>query len=75
MHRLDVILFQFLFYYRVIVPIDERVVFCLVLDYAHLRIDVVLHAVVITVEVVRGYVKQYGDVRAEVVHIVKLERT
>ena len=46
----------------------------LVLYDAHLRIHIVLHAVVVAVEVVGGDVEQDGDVGTEVVHVVKLER-
>ena len=45
----------------------------MVLQNAHFRIDIVLHLVV-AVEVVGRDVEQHGDVGAEVVHIVELER-
>ena len=74
LYGLYVILFQLAADYRVVVPIDEGVVYRLVLQYAHLGVHVVLHTVVVAVEVVGRDVEQYGYVGAEVVHVVKLER-
>ena len=47
----------------------------LVLDDAELGIDIVLHTVVITIQVIWGYVHQYGDIGTELIHIIQLERT
>ena len=57
----------------VLLPVDECVRGVLVLQYAHLRVHVVLHLEVVAVEVVGRDVQQYGNVGAEVVHVVKLE--
>ena len=40
---------------------------------AHLRIGIVLHTVVVAIEVVGGDVEQYGNVSAEIIHVVELE--
>ena len=71
---LDVILRQFLCHHRIVIPIYEAIVFGLVLQYSHLRVYIVLHAVVVTVEMVGSDVQYNGDIGTEVVHVVKLER-
>ena len=62
-------------YDRVIVPEDEGVIGGLVLCNTELGIDVVLHAMVVSVQMIRCDVHQYGDIGTEVIHIVQLERT
>ena len=71
---LDVIFWQFATNDGIVVPIDERIVCRHVLNDAELGVDVVLHAEVVTVEVVGGDVEQDGDVGLETVHVVELER-
>ena len=66
---------QFLFDDRVIVPEDEGIIGGLVLCNTELGIDVVLHAMVVAVQMIRCDVHQYGDIGTEVIHIVQLERT
>ena len=73
LHSLDVIFVEFLLYHRVIVPVDERVLLCLVLQNPHLCVHIVLHAEVVAVQMVRCDVQQDGDVCPEVIHVVKLE--
>ena len=68
------VLCQFLFDDRVIVPEDESVVRCLVLRNTEFGIDVVLHTMVVSVQMVRSDIHQYGDIGTEVIHIVQLER-
>ena len=51
------------------------VIRCLVLDDAHLGIDIVLELEVVAVEVIGRDVEQNGNVGTEVVHVVELERT
>ena len=58
----------------VVARIDEIVARSLVLRDAHLRIGVVLEAVVVAVEVVGRDVHQHADMRPELVHAVELER-
>ena len=68
------VLCQFLFDDRVIVPEDESVVRCLVLRNTEFGIDVVLHTMVVSVQMVRSDIHQYGNIGTEVIHIVQLER-
>ena len=65
---------QFFRDYGVVSPIDKGILRRLVLDDAHLRIRVVLHAVVITVQMVGRDIQQNGNIGTEVIHIVQLER-
>ena len=71
---LDVILLQFLAYDGVVVPVDEGVLLCLVLDDTHFGVHIVLHLEVVAVQVVWRDVQQDGDVGTEVIHVVQLER-
>ena len=57
----------------VVLPIDEVVVFGLVLEDAEFGGHVVLHLVVVAVEVVGGDVHDHGDVCLELIHVFKLE--
>ena len=75
MYSLDVVLVELVLDYRVVVPVDERVVGCLILYDTHLGIYIVLHTEVVAVEMVGGDVEQDGDICVEVVHVVELERT
>ena len=59
--------------HRVVFPIDERVVFCLVLENAELCVHIVLHLIVVAVKMVGSDVEQHGDVGFEVIHVVELE--
>ena len=74
-YSLDIVFFQFALYYWVVVPVNERVLFCLILYDTHLCVYIVLHAVVVSVKMIWGDVQQYSDVGTEIVHIVELERT
>ena len=47
----------------------------MVLYDAHLGVHIVLHAVVITIQVVRRDIKQDGYIRVEIIHVVQLEAT
>jgi len=58
---------------RVIVPEDEGVVLRLVPGDTEFRIYIVLHAVVVTVQMIRCDIHQDGDVGTEIVHVVQLE--
>ena len=69
----DVVFLQLGFDDGVIIPIDESVFWCLVLYNTHLRINIVLHAVVVSVQVIGRYVQQDGNVGTEIVHIVELK--
>ena len=75
LHGLDVVFLQLALDDGVVVPINKGVVGGLVLNDAHLGVHVVLHAVVVAVQMVGGDVQQNGNVGAEVIHIVQLERT
>ena len=69
------ILFQLVFDDGVIVPVNESILVCLVLDNTHLGIHVVLHLEVIAVQMVWSDVQQHGNIGTEVIHIVELEGT
>ncbi len=58
----------------VVARVDEPVAGGHVAHDAHLRVHVVLEAVVVAVEVVGRDVRQHADMSAEVVHAVELER-
>ena len=73
LYGLDVVFLQFPLYDGVVVPVDEGILGCLVLDDSHLRVHIVLHAVLVAVQVVGRDVHQDGYVGAEVIHIVELE--
>ncbi|MPM66443.1 hypothetical protein SDC9_113350 [bioreactor metagenome] len=66
---------QFLFNDRIIIPEDEGIVLRLILSYPKLSVNIVLHVVIITIQVVGRYVHQYGNVCTEVVHVIQLETT
>ena len=57
----------------VVVPVDEAVGRCLVLDDTHLGGGVVFKLELVTVQMVGSNVEQYGDVGVEVIHIVQLK--
>ena len=57
----------------VVVPVDESIFRSLVLRDAEFGIHIVLHLVVVTVQMIRRDVHQYGNVGMELVHIVQLE--
>ena len=59
----------------IVVPEYESIFSRLVPDNAEFGIHIVLHLVVITIQMVRRYIQQDGDVRLEVVHVVELETT
>ena len=64
---------EFFLNYGVVVPIDEAIVWGLILDYPHFRVGVVFEFVVVSVQMVGCDVEQDGYVCAEVIHIVELE--
>ena len=70
----DVILFQFLFDNRVVIPIDEGILRSLILYNAHLGIHIVLHLEIVTIQMVRGDIQQNGHIGTEIIHIVQLKR-
>ena len=74
LHGLDVVFLEFATDDGVVVPVDECVLLGLILQDAHLGVDIVLHLVVVAVEMVGGDVEQHGNIGAEVVHVVELER-
>ena len=57
----------------VVVPVDESIFRSLVLRDAEFGIYIFLHAVIVSVQMVRGNVHQDGDIGAELIHIVQLE--
>ena len=57
----------------VFVPVDEEVLLVLILQDAHLGIDVVLHLVVVAIQMVGCNVHDDRDVGLEVIHVVQLE--
>ena len=59
----------------IVVPEYESIFSRLVPDNAEFGIHIVLHLVVITIQMVRRYIQQDGDVRLEVVHVIELETT
>ena len=70
---LEVVLCQFLLHDWIVVPKDESIVLRLVTSDSHLRIDIVLHLEVVTVQVVGGDIHQHSNVSTEVVHVIQLE--
>ncbi len=69
----QVVLLQFSLHDRVVVPENEGIVLRLVASDSHLRINIVLHLVVVAVQMVGRDVHQNGNVRTEVVHVIQLE--
>ena len=65
--------FEFSHYCLVAIPIDDMIGRGEVLDDAELRVDVVLHLVVVAIHMVGSDVHDHCDVGAELVHIVQLE--
>ena len=57
----------------VILPEDERILFCLVLENAELGFHIVLHFVFVAVKMVGRDVHNHGDVGLELIHVVELE--
>jgi len=60
--------------HRVVLPEDEGVGGRQVVEDAELGVDIVLHLVVVTVEVVGGDVHDHRHVGLEIVHVLELER-
>ena len=58
---------------RVVFPIDESIVFRLILQNPEFCIHIVLHLMVVTVEMVRRDIQNHSDVSLEVIHVVELE--
>ena len=71
--RLNVILLQLPLDDGIVGPVDEGILRCLVLDDTHLRIDIILHLEVVTVQMVGCDVQEDGDIGTEVIHIIQLE--
>ncbi len=71
---LDVILFQLPLDDRVIIPIDEGILWRLILDDTHLGVHIVLHLEIIAVQMVRRDIEQNGNIGTEIIHIIELER-
>ena len=61
-------------YGLIVGAVDKVVARVLVASDAHLRVDVVLEAVVVAIQVVGGDVHQHRDVSLETEHTVQLER-
>ena len=70
---LDLVFLQFFPDNRVVIPINEGIRFFLVLQDAHFGIHIILHAMVVTVQMVGRDVEQYGNAGPETVHVVQLE--
>ena len=66
---------QFAFDDGVVIPEDESIFWCLVLRDTELCVHIVLHAVVVAVQVVGRNIHQHGNVGAELIHVIQLERT
>ena len=66
---------QFAFDDGVVIPEDEGIFRCLVLRDTELCVHIVLHAVVVAVQVVGRNIHQHGNVGAELIHVIQLERT
>ena len=64
---------QFAHHGLVAIPIDDMIRGGEVLDDTELRVDVVLHLVVVAIHVVGSDVHDHCDVCAELVHVVQLE--
>ena len=60
-------------YVVILCPIDKGIVGGLILDYAHLGVNVVLHIEIVPIEMVGGDIHEHGYVSAEGEHIVELE--
>ena len=67
---LDVVFFQFLADNGIVVPIDKCIFGLLILYNAHLGVHIVLHAILVTVQMVWGDVHQDGHVGSEIIHVV-----
>ncbi len=64
-----------LYRYFIIRAENEAVFLCHISGNPEFGIDIVLHLIAVSVEMVRGNVEQYGDIRLEFIHSVKLETT
>ena len=73
LHGIDVVFAQFTLDYRVIVPKDETVLVCLILDDAHLWHSHSFACSCRSGPDGRRNVEQNSNIRAEVVHVVQLE--
>ena len=57
----------------VVLPIDEEIFLCLILQNPEFCGCVILHLVVVAVEMVGGYVENHGYIGLELIHVLKLE--
>ena len=73
LYGFDVVFLQFSLDDGVVGPVDEGILWRLVLDDTHLGIHIVLHLKVIPVKVIGRDVQQNGNVCTEVVHVIQLE--
>ena len=64
---------KFLLYDGVVVPENEGIIICLVLDNTEFGIHVILHFKSVTVQMVWSNVHQHGDIGMELIHVVELE--
>ena len=60
-------------YYRVVIPKDKGILFRLVLHDAEFRINIVLHLIVISIQMVWGDIQQDSNIRLKIIHVVQLE--
>ncbi len=64
---------QVLHSHRVILTINKKVIFCLILHDPELTVDVIPELIIIAVQMVFRDIGQYGDVRSESLYIVQLK--
>ncbi len=57
----------------VVLPEDEGIFGCQIIENAELGIDIVLHLVVVAVEMVGRDIEKHGHIGLEIIHILKLE--
>ena len=70
LNGLNVVFLKFPFNDGVVVPINEGIFRLLVLNDAHLGIHIILHAVLITVQMVGCNIHENSDIGTEVIHVV-----
>ena len=73
LYGLDIIFLQLTLDDGVVIPVDKGILLCLILDNAHLSIDIVLHLEVVPIQMIGSDIQQNSNVGTEIIHIVQLE--
>ena len=58
---------------RVIIPKDESIFLCLILNNTEFGIHIILHFIIITIQMIGSNIQQNSYISLEIIHIIQLE--